>query len=573
MQLKKRFYLAAIAVLSIVLAGGIIGAIVLRSTLLGDSWQVPVSTEKTLKELSQTTKQAQKQATSKPKEDSGITTIVLSGDGAEITGEGANFYGGVLTIREGGNYSLSGELENGQIVVNIKDRDAVTLYLNGVKVYNSYDPALEVKSAGHTLLVTQKETINRLQSGAKQPVIPIGEGEGSGAAIYSKNDLFLAGDGVLQVLGYINNGIQADGSLAIESGEINVVAVNTALKSGYAVIIRDGEFMLNAGGDGIRADGSGSEGQGSISISDGRFSLKCGGDGMQAATLLDISNGVYTIDSGAGLAEARQGDADNTPSAKGLKSGEKMRLAECSLSIQSPDDAIHSGGELLFAGASSTLHTEKTGVYAAGALNVTVGTLHIVESAQGMEGAPVNIRRGDLFISSAGSGIHSAARGAQDSHDLTVSGGHLEIDSGEHALFSEGNLLLKGGSILINNPPENEMPALRYHNGPEGCRVGSATLLIADSNGMQDTSCLSRNYIVRRFATPLQPESKIILSTRNNSVLFEHTLKHGAASFIFSSPALYGWRSYRLIAGGLESEPALRRGSRASWLERFKWWD
>lgn len=569
MQLKKRIYLVAIAALSIVLAGGIIGAILLRSSLLGDSWQVPVSTEKTLQELSKTTEAAQNQA-DQTEEASNITSIALTGDGAEITGPGANFYGGVLTIREGGNYALSGELHNGQIVINTKGRDAVTLYLSGVKVYHPYEPALEVKSAGHTLLVTQRETVSRLQSGADQPVVPIGEGEGSGAAVYSEGDLFLAGDGALQVLGYINNGIQALGSLAIECGKVDVVAMNTAFKGGKAVIIQDGEFTLRAGGDGIRAD---SEGHGTLSIADGSFILKCGGDGMQAATLLDIGSGVFTIDAGIGLEEGWQEDADNAPSAKGLKSGGNMRLAECSIAIQCPDDAIHSEGELLFAGASSTLHTKKTGLYAAKELSFTGGTLHIAEALQGMEGAPVSIRRGDLYITSAGSGIHSAARGSQDSRDLTISGGHLEIESGENALFSEGSLLLKGGSILINSPPENEMQALRFNGGQDGCRVSGATLLIADSSGMRDTSCFSRNYIVRRFSTPLQPGSRVTLSTRNESLLFEHTLKHGAASFIFTSPVLYGWRGYRLVAGDLESEPALQRGSRASWLDRFKWWE
>ncbi|MGB4870319.1 MAG: carbohydrate-binding domain-containing protein, partial [Candidatus Promineifilaceae bacterium] len=62
------------------------------------------------------------------------TTITLSGEAIAVAGEGAVVNGGSVTITAAGTYSLSGVLNDGQIVVDTMDAETVTLILNGVDV-------------------------------------------------------------------------------------------------------------------------------------------------------------------------------------------------------------------------------------------------------------------------------------------------------------------------------------------------------------------------------------------------------------------------------------------------------
>ena len=74
------------------------------------------------------------QAAEAPAQESS-TSIFLQGESAEIRGGGARAEGSVVTVSTVGSYRLSGELNNGQIVVDTgEDAVDVTLILDGVTV-------------------------------------------------------------------------------------------------------------------------------------------------------------------------------------------------------------------------------------------------------------------------------------------------------------------------------------------------------------------------------------------------------------------------------------------------------
>lgn len=571
--MKKRIYLLAAAALSVLLAGGIIFAVLLRASLLGESWTaVPVSTEKSLEQVS-----PEKTAKSE------MTTITLEGNSASVSGSGVKFYGGVLTIHEGGNYTVSGTLDPGQIVINTNGSQAVTLHLDGVKVFHPSEPVLQVKSDGRTLLVLEKETVSRLQSGREREISTAREGEGSGAAVYAKNDLLIAGEGALQVLGYLHNGIHAAGRLQIESGKVDVVAAGTALKGGSSVTIEDGEFSLRAGGDGIQADDTPGKGQGSVSISGGNFIIKSGGDGIEAKTALEIEEGVFSIASGvyeeAPPAPSGESSWDrdslSVPSAKGLKSEGNIHLANGSIAVESPDDAIHAAKTLILTSGSYTLNAGDDGIYAGEELSVASGTLHIAQSYKGMESGQISIYDGKIFIRSAADGIHACGRGKNGGlPELLIEDGALEISCGQNGLSSDGGLRIKSGSTLINGPEDSQYRAIRFAPEKGGiCKISGGILLAADSAGMQDTSGISRSFLSHRFASPIEAGTELVVSTENGAILFTHTLSQPASSVLFLSPELYPWSSYRISAGSQSAAPALRRGTSAlsSWWKFWEW--
>ena len=84
---------------------------------------------------------------------SGATLITLTGDGAEIDGEGAYFRDGNLVIFSAGNYVLTGTLTDGSVVVDETSRTTGKTWIlaNGVDVRTKADlrPGLPADQTGH----------------------------------------------------------------------------------------------------------------------------------------------------------------------------------------------------------------------------------------------------------------------------------------------------------------------------------------------------------------------------------------------------------------------------------------
>lgn len=66
-----------------------------------------------------------------------VSEIIFTPDGIRATEtEALSVSGSTVTIRDKGTYAFSGELENGQIIVDAGGKDDVTVILNGVTVTN-----------------------------------------------------------------------------------------------------------------------------------------------------------------------------------------------------------------------------------------------------------------------------------------------------------------------------------------------------------------------------------------------------------------------------------------------------
>ncbi|MBR1456689.1 MAG: carbohydrate-binding domain-containing protein [Oscillospiraceae bacterium] len=214
-----------------------------------------------------------------PTEDPG-TQIHLTGGSAEITGGGARVQGGTVTISAVGTYTLSGTLDEGQIVVDTGD-DAmdVTLILDGVSVTNSAGPAIHIRQAKDTRLQLRGE--NRLVSGTEADLAAY-DGSGSGAALYAEDDLDIEGEGSLEILGYLNNGLTCKDDLDINSGTITVTAANNGIRTSDSLQLKGGTVFVTAGNDGLKAQNAKRDGKDYVELRGGSLTVEAGGDGIQA---------------------------------------------------------------------------------------------------------------------------------------------------------------------------------------------------------------------------------------------------------------------------------------------------
>lgn len=92
------------------------------------------------------------------------TTIALSGTSATVSGSGASVSddGATVIVSAAGTYVVTGELTDGQLVVEAGDDDKVQLVLSGATINNADGPAIYVKNADKCFVTLADGTQNTL---------------------------------------------------------------------------------------------------------------------------------------------------------------------------------------------------------------------------------------------------------------------------------------------------------------------------------------------------------------------------------------------------------------------------
>ena len=81
----------------------------------------------------------------------GATVITLTGDSAEITGNGAYVNGQEVVITEAGRYVVSGSLSDGKITVDAHNSSKVWILLDGVDINCSDDAIAAMTRASESI--------------------------------------------------------------------------------------------------------------------------------------------------------------------------------------------------------------------------------------------------------------------------------------------------------------------------------------------------------------------------------------------------------------------------------------
>ena len=395
------------------------------------------------------------------------TQIVLAGDVIEITGEGVEVNGRFATITSAGTYRLTGTLTDGQIIVDTEDEETVHLIFDGINISNESSAPIYIANAEETVIMLAEGSENVVTDGAAY-VFPDPEEDEPNAAIFSKDDLTIFGEGSLTVEAHYNDGITSKDGLIITSGTINVSAVDDGIRGKDYLIIKDGNITVNAQGDGLKSDEDEDAAKGYISIEGGTIQITSGGDAIQAETDVLITDGEFTIISGGGS----NGVLDADASAKGIKAGVAVNIDGGTFTIQSADDGVHSNGTMTINGGSFTIASGDDGMHADASLEINDGTIDIQQSYEGLEANDVIINGGTIDIISSDDGINAAGGndnssinapngGGRDNFTgsqstITINGGTITIAAGGSGngdgLDANGTITISGGDIVIKEP-------------------------------------------------------------------------------------------------------------------------
>lgn len=209
--------------------------------------------------------------------------------------------GSVYTITKAGEYTVSGLLTDGQLIIDAADDAEITLILNQTAITCLNGSPIYVKNASNIKIKAEENTYNSITDARTEVTDSSSSDENGNAAIYSTCDLKLVGKGALSVTGGYNNGIQTKDDLSIKNVTLKVTAVNNAIKGNDSVDIESGEIIaISKKGDGIKTSNSSLSNKGNqkgiVTITGGNIDIYAACDGIDAAYGVDISgNGNVNI--------------------------------------------------------------------------------------------------------------------------------------------------------------------------------------------------------------------------------------------------------------------------------------
>ncbi|MCM3388340.1 carbohydrate-binding domain-containing protein [Ureibacillus chungkukjangi] len=507
------------------------------------------------------------------------TSIKLNGDSASFDGNGGVVIdGSTITIRTSGVYEISGKLNDGQIIVNAEDEGTVRLILNGVEISSSTSAPIFVEKAEKTVVSLEDGTENILSDG-EDYVYENSDDDEPNAALFSKDDLTINGDGALIVNGNYNNGIASKDELRITSGTIQIEAVDDGLMGRDLVAVKDGEISITAGGDGIKSTNDKDASKAIIAIEGGSFDIEAANDGIQAETSLLIADGDFTITAGGGSPETVETNENNrmpgmpgetnttttststdSESTKGLKATVEVAIGGGSFTIDSLDDAVHSNNSITITGGELNLATGDDGIHADTSILTKGGIIDVTKSYEGIESKSITIADGEIHVNATddginigggndGSGRDFAATENAEENVLSINGGYIYVNAMGDGLDSNGSISMTDGTVIVSGPSNNNNGALDYDQSFEisgGLLIasGSSGMAMATSEESAQSSILMTFTETQAAGTVLQLED----SNENSIVTFAPDKDY--QSVLISSPQLTKDGSYKLISGG-----------------------
>lgn len=357
--------------------------------------------------------------------------------------DGVTVSDGVITITKAGNYHLSGTY-SGQVKVEAADSDMVRLILDNATITNSTGAAINVVEADEVVIYTASGSTNTVSDGSSYSDTASGSPD---AAIYSKSDLTLAGEGTLKVEGNYEEGIHTSDGLVIASGTLEVTAANTGIKGKDYVDILDGTVTVTATKDGIKATNDTDGNRGWVRLSGGTVNISAGDDGFKAERVLEISGGTLNI----------------TESNEGIEA-QYINILDGTVNVTSSDDGINasystSSSSSTESTSSSTTQTSQTAQSNQTAQNTQSGQPAQGNAAQGGQGAQPpaggQAPSGNMGQPPAGGGGGMGGGGGTfEVVDATINiaGGTVTVNANGDGIDSNGTATLSGGTLVVNGP-------------------------------------------------------------------------------------------------------------------------
>jgi len=414
-------------------------------------------------------------------DESESVTISLADNSSSCESDAVSITENTITIKDEGTYILSGSLSDGMVIVEAEDTDKVQIVLNGVSISNDQSAAFYVRSADKVFVTTASGTENTLEhNGSSYTAI---DENNIDAAIFSKSDLTLNGEGTLTVTAQEGHGIVSKDDLVLTSGTYVITSASHGLSGKDSVRIANGSYTIVSGKDGIHAQNKDDSSSGFVYLAGGTYTISAGDDGIHAASNVTIS----------------EGKIDITQSYEGIE-GLSIDIAGGEISVLASDDGINA------AGGNDSSSSE--------------GFQGGDDQFASTEGAYIQISGGVLYVNVSGDGIDSNG-------DITVSGGETYVsgptNDGNGSLDYNGSAQITGGIFAASGSSG------MAQNFDSSSTQGTIMVNIDEQEGNTEISLLDSSSTELLSWTAEKQYSSIIISTPEIQQGETYTITAGAA--------------------------------------------
>ena len=479
----------------------------------------------------------------------GAVVISLTGDGAEIQGEGVYTYDGNVYISTGGNYVITGTLNDGSIIVDAYPSSKVFLLFDGVDITCKDDAGLKVEQADKVFVTLADGSENSITSGAEYSDEALKD-EVTGA-IFSHDDITINGSGSLTVTAGYKHGIVGKDDVVITGGKISVSAVADGIRANDSLRIMEADITVNAEDDGIMINHE----DGYFYMESGRLDVTSSDDGFHSAGDVTVSGGEITI--------AADNDGIHSDTAFSITGG-KLTITDCYEGIEAVTIDI-SGGETL-------IYPEDDGLNANGGSGDMFG---MGGGPGGMGGGPGGMGGSGVsgnMVSrnfagmqrepgqSAQPGTDSTSSNSNDEETeetyIHISGGKLTIinSSGRDAdgIDSNGDIIISGGEVRVSLVNNGNNSALDYGSESGGVAEISGGTVIACGNynmAEQFDSSSTQASLLYTYSYGAEAGTTVALEDIYGNVIMSYEVPQSFSSMNISCPELQIGETYLVVIG------------------------
>lgn len=473
-------------------------------------------------------------------EETESVAVSLADGGSACESDAVSITENIVTIKEEGTYVFSGSLSDGMVIIEAEDTDKIQLVLNGVSISNSQSAALYIKSADKVFVTTVSGTENSLEHNGTYTAI---DENNIDAAVFSKSDLTLNGEGTLTITAQEGHGIVSKDDLVLTSGNYVITSAGHGISGKDSVRIANGSYTIVSEKDGIHAENTEDSSLGFVYLAGGNFDITSQQDGISAGSWLQAEDGTYTIDA--------------------------------------EDDALHSNGNLAVNGGTYTLSSGDDGIHADSNATVSGGNINITQSYEGIEGLSIDLTGGEMTVLASDDGLNAAGgndssgaegfRGGGDQFASTdgayinIAGGTLRVNASGDGIDSNGDVTISGGETYVSGPINDGNGTLDYSGT---ARVTGGIFAGSGSSGMaQSFDSSSTQGVIMVNVDAQEANTNIELLNSNGTELLNWIVEKKYSSIIVSCPEIEEGETYKVKAGTTEQSitmDSLVYGSNAS---------
>ena len=482
-------------------------------------------------------------------------TATFTDSGIAVTGEGLKASGTTLTVTAEGTYLLSGDCKNGSVIVNAPKDHKVQLVLSGLNLTAKSGAPLHVSQADKVFVTLAAGSVNTLSDTGASSDTSVD------AAIFSKEDLTVNGDGTLTVNGNYKHGIVSKDDLVIAGGTITVNAASTGVDGKDCVKITGGSITVRAKKNGIRSTNEKDAALGYIWIGGGTIAVEAENDGLEAISYLKIDDGNITLKTGGGSGRKL---SSNSASAKGLKCDGDILLCGGSFLLDTADDAIHAGGNIYLQGGTVSIQTGDDAIHADATLEISGSVIDITKSYEGLEATDIRITGGITAVVATEDGINAAGgndsasswngrpgdRFAGSTATIEISGGYLFINASGDGIDANGTISISGGTVLISGPTNNGNGSLDYDGK---CSVTGGVLIACGAAGMAQNVSEGTQGALMTNVTAQPAGTTIALCDGDGVAIVAFTSPKTFNNVVISAPGILEGETYTLVTCTVEN--------------------